>query len=264
MKKTIIAGLLAAMTGGVSAHSNDCDYSVDYNINIDDQQIRFHKKSGDNIVFSGDELLINGKSLSLTSRQRQTSEDFQKQTRAIVPKIAYIAVEGAEIGVKAATIALTGLFGDSEDVQKDLIDPIEAISTKIKANISETSLNTEELEKSFEDDFENEIEELVETAISKYSGKMVSQIIGSIFSGDEEDMKDFEFRMENMEHDIERYVEKHAEALEEKADELCVDLKAIAKLDEQLEGIAGYPEDGVIQEDSDHGFKISGLSINSD
>lgn len=260
----MIAILLTGAISGVSAHSNECDYSVDYNINIDEQQIRFNKKSGDDIVFDGDKLMINGKLASLTNKQLQTSKDFQQQTRALVPKIAYIAVEGAEIGVKAATIALTGLFGNGDDVQKDLIEPIEAISTKIKANISETSLNTEALEDSFEKDFEDEIEKLVETAISKYSGKMVSQIIGSIFSGDEEDMKDFEFRMENMEQDIERYVENHAEALEEKADELCVDLKAIAELDEELEEVDGYPEDGIIQEDSDHGFKMSGLSIHSD
>ncbi len=255
---------LSGMIGGVSAHSNECDFSVNYNINIDDQQIRFDKKNGSKIVFDGDELMIDGKLVSLTNKQQQTSQDFQRRTRAVVPKIAQIAVEGAELGVKAATIALTGLFGNGEDVHRDLIEPIEAISSKIKANISETSLNTEALEESFEEDFEDEIEKLVETAISKYSGKMITQIIGSIFSGDEEDIKDFEFRMENMEHDIERYVETHAEALEEKADELCVDLKAIAELDEQLEEVDGYPKDGIIQEDSDHGFKVSGLSIHSD
>ncbi len=270
MNKTTIAILLsgtiglAGMIGGAKAHSNECDFSVNYNINIDEQQIRFDKKAGDKIVFDGDELMINGKSVSLTDMQLQNSQEFQRRTRAMVPKIAQIAIEGAEIGVNAATIALTGLFGDGKDVQRDLIEPIEAISAKIKANISETSLNTEALEESFEKDFEDEIEKLVETAIGKYSGRMVSQIIGSIFSGDEEDTKDFEFRMENMEHDIERYVKNHAEALEEKADELCVDLKAIAKLDEQLEEVDGYPKDGIIQEDSDHGFKVSGLSIHND
>ena len=264
MKKTMIALLLAGVVSGVSAHSDVCDYSVDYNINIDGKQLSFDKKSGDSIVFEGDELTINGKSISLTAEQLQVSRDLQTQTRAVVPKIAYIAVEGAELGVKAATIALTGLFGDGDDVHRDLIEPIEAISTKIKANISETSLNTQELEKSFDQDFEDEIEKLVETAISKYSGRMVSQIISSIFSGDEEDVKDFEFRMENMEHDIERYVEANAKAIEEKADELCVDLKAIAELDEQLEAVDGYPKDGIIQEGSDHGFRISGLSFNRD
>ena len=270
MNKTTIAILvsgtigLAGMIGGVSAHSNECDFSVDYNINIDDQQIRFDKKVGDKVVFDGDDLIINGKSVSLTNKQLQTSQELQRRTRAVVPKIAEIAVEGAELGVKAATIALTGLFGKGEDVQRDLIEPIEAISAKIKANVSDTSLNTEVLEESFEKDFEDEIEKLVETAISKYSGKMITQIIGSIFSGDEEDIKDFEFRMENMEHDIERYVESHAEALEEKADELCIDLKAIAKLDEQLEEVDGYPKNGIIQEDSGHGFNVSGLSIHSD
>ncbi len=264
MKKTMIALMLAGTVSAVNAHSNGCDYSVDYNININDQQLRFDKKSGDSIVFQGDKLMINGQSVALNDKQLQASRELQEQSRAVVPKIAYIAVEGAELGVKAATIALTGLFGDGEDVHKDLIEPLEAISAKIKDNISETSLNTEVLEESFDEDFENEIEDLVETALSKYSGKMISQVIGSIFSGDEEDVKDLEFRMENMEHDIERYVETHAEVLEEKADELCVDLKSIAELDKQLEDVDGYPKEGIIQENSDHGFRVSGLSINND
>ena len=36
------------------------------------------------------------------------------------------------------------------------------------------------------------------------------------------------------------------------------------KIYEQLEKIDGYPKDGIIQEDSDHGFRVSGLSIHSD
>jgi len=264
MKKTVIAVLLTGVISGVSAHSNECEYSVDYNININDQQISFDRKNGDKVVFEGNQLTINGTSASLSSDQLKISQSFQRETRALVPKIANIAVEGAEIGVKAATIAMTSLFGDSEEVYNDLIAPIEAISAKVKANISETSLNTQELEKAFDDDFESEIEKLVETAISKYSGKMVSKIIGSIFSNDNEEMEDFEFRMENMEHDIERYVEKNAKTLEAKADELCGDLKVIAELDQKLEAIDGYPKDGIIQEDSNNGFKVSGLRFNRD
>ncbi len=264
MKKTILAVLLSGVIANVNAHNDGCDYSVDFDININENLITFDKKSGDKIVFDGDKLLINGESVSLTDEQLQASLELQKETRQVVPKIAYIVVEGAELGVKAATIAMTGLFGDSEEVRKDLIEPIEAISAKVKANISKTSLNTQALDEAFEEDFEAEIEKLVETAITKYSGKMVSNIIGSIFSGDEEDMKDFEFRMENMEHDIERYVETHAEALEDKADELCVDLDSIAKLDKTLESVDGYPKNGIIEEDSNNGFRVSGLSINKD
>jgi len=264
MRKTLIAVLLTSLVASVSADPNQCDYSVDYNININDQQIRFDKKNGDKVIFEGQRLKINGEFVALTDDQMLTSQKFQRRTRALVPKIAYIAVEGVEMGVKAATIAITSLFGDGEDVHQDLIAPIEAISEKVKANISETSLNTQALEDAFDEDFKSEIKKLVATALSKYSGKIVGQVIGAIFSGDNEEIEDFEFRMENMEHDIERYVEKQAEALEEKADELCIDLKAIAELDQQLESIDGYPKDGIIQEGSDHGFKISGLNINRD
>ena len=264
MNKTIIAILLTAAISGVSAHSNQCDYSVDYNIDINEERLLFDKKNGDKVVFEGDRLTINNLPVALSSEQMQASRDFQREARAMIPKIANIAVDGAEIGVKAATIALTTLFGESEEVHEDLIAPIEAISEKIKTNINETSLNTQELKASFDEGLDAEIEKLVETAVTKYSGRIVGQVIGSIFSGDNEEMEDFEFRMENMEHDIERYVEKQAEDLEARADELCDDLKSIALLDEKLESISNYPENGIIQQDANHGFKISGLNINRD
>jgi hypothetical protein len=153
------------------------------------------------------------------------------------------------------------LFADDLGAQKDLMEPIEAISQKIKANISSTQLNTETLEKSIEDAFDDEFERAIEIAATKYSGKIIGNVISSIFSGDAEELKDLEFRLENMGQDIEKYVEENAQELKIKAEALCEDMLAIDRFDNILAEVKGYPKDGLIQKDKNHGFKISKLSL---
>lgn len=262
MKKILLSAVLVACTGITSAIADECNYSTDFNIDINEQRVLFNKKTGDSFEFKGDQFLINGDPVKLNNSQAKASQQFQAHARDMVPKIAIIAVEGAEIGVKAASIVLGTLFSDDLTAQQDLMQPIEAISQKIKNNISNTQLNSETLEQSIEDAFDDEFERAIEKAASKYSGKIIGNVISSIFSGDGEELKDLEFRLENMEHDIEKYVEENAEQLKQKAEALCHDMLAIDELDNALLEIKGYPKDGLIQKDKDHGFNISKLSIN--
>jgi hypothetical protein len=262
MKKVFIAAAIIGTCGIASADSEVCNFSTDYNIDINEERVSFNKTDGDSFEFKNGGLIVNGKTVVLTKEQAQASQNLQQGARAMVPKIAEIAVEGAELGIKATTMVLTSLFGDDMEMQNDLIKPIEAMSEKIKQNISATTLNTEALEKSFEDAFDDEFSKVIETAAVKYSGKIVSNVISSIFSGDEEELKDFEFRMENLEKDIEVYVEDNAKELEKKAELLCGDMAALEAFDTQLEAVNGYPVNGLFHTDSDDGFNLNKLTIN--
>ncbi len=261
MKKILLGVTIIACSTVVNAHSNECNYSTDFNINIDQQSVLFKKKTGDSFEFRGEQLLINGDPVKLSNSQKQASKQFEAHARAMVPKIAVIAVEGAELGVKAATIVLGTLFGDDLAAQKDLMEPIEAMVAKIKTNIKDTQINTDTLEQSIEDAFDDEFERAIEKAATKYSGKIIGNVLSSIFSGDGEELKDLEFRLENMGQDIEKYVEENAEDLKVKAEALCEDMIAIDQFDDLLVEVKGYPKDGLIQKDKEHGFKISKLSL---
>lgn len=262
MKKTLIAAAIMGTCGMASADSNVCNFSTDYNIDINEESVSFNKEDGDSFEFRDRLMLINGKAITLTDEQTRASLKLQQGARAMVPKIAEIAVEGAELGIKATTMVLTSLFGDDMEMQNELIEPIEAISEKIKQNVSATRLNTQSLEKSFDDAFDQEFEKMIEKAAVKYSGKIVSNVLSSIFSGDEEELKDFEFRMENLEKDIEVYVEDNAKTLEIKANSLCVDMAALEEFDTKLETVSGYPEGGLFHQDSNKGINFSDLKIN--
>lgn len=261
MKKTLIAATILGTCSIANAYSSDCSYSTDYNIDINEKRVLFSKEKGDSFEFKGDQLIINGNTVHLTKEQQKTSRGLQAGARAMVPKIAEIAAEGAELGIKATTLVLTSLFDDDPEMRQELLAPIEEISEKVKQNINKTQLNTEALEKSFDAVFDDKFEKVIETAVAKYSSKIVSNVLGSLFSGDKEEIEDLEFRMDNLEQDIEQYVEANATELENKADALCQDLKALDLLDNQLEQVDGYPKDGLFHSDNDGGFNFSGISL---
>jgi len=261
--KAIVIGLMFLLAGNVSAETDVCDFSTDYNIEINDERMIFSQTDGDKFEFISEQLRINGELAALNPAQVETSLQLQSEVRAMVANIAQIAIEGAELGLKAATIALSALSGDDEQMQRDLLEPIAAVSEKIKANISATHLNTETLEKSLDAAFDDELEQVVETAVTKYSGKILGGLMRSILSGDKEELNDLEFRMENLERDIETYVEANASALEDKANALCADLVRLDKLDDQMEAVRGYPQGGLFRATGGGSFKISNLMLDA-
>ncbi|MCW8875684.1 MAG: YggN family protein [Kangiellaceae bacterium] len=261
MKKTFIAAALFGASGIALADSKVCDFSVNYDINVNDASVLFDKSNGDSIEFKGEKLFINGESVELTDEQRRASLELQRGAREMVPKIAEIAVEGAELGIKATTIVLSTLFGNDTDIQNELLKPIEAISDKIQEHISDTRMNTAELEKAFDNAFDEEFEQMIETAASKYSGRIVGNVLSAVFSGDQEELKDLEFRMESLETDIEKYVTENASEIERKAEELCLDMAVLDKFDSELESVSGYPKGGILTEDGD-GLRLKNFSWN--
>ena len=262
MKKVLIGTLVTTLCLPLAAHDNQvCEYGLDYNVNISSNTIKFSNKDTNTVEFSGSSISVDGKKLELNSEQQVYSQKFQKGTRQVVPKIADIAIEGAEIGLKAATLAVTALFGEDQQVHQDLILPIENISNKIKANVNDKMLNAQTIENSFDQELEQEIEGLVAKALSKYSGKVLGQVLSSVFSGDSEEIKDFEFRMENLEHDIETYVDSQAIALEEKAETICEDIKVLYEIDQNLIAVDGYPSKGLISLGNDHSKKLSSIKF---
>lgn len=249
---------------GSTSYSNEqCSYSVDYDIKIDDQKIVLTHPKKNSITFLKEKLLIDGRSIELTSEQQVANKNLQARTRLLVPKVADIAIEGAELGIKAATLVISALGGATPAEQKEMLEPLNKISQKIRDNVNSKTLNNKTLSDSFDKEIEEEIEQFVAKAIRKFSGRMIGQLMGAIFSGDEEseEMKDFEFRMENLEHDIETYVEANARELEIKAEALCGDLEQMAEIDLVLESIDGYPENGVIHKGKGHKFHINRFSL---
>ncbi|MET1256457.1 DUF2884 family protein [Aliikangiella maris] len=261
MKKTLLALMLSVSSTTLVAESEQCNFTTDYNINIESEQIRFTQTDGDTFEFAGEKLLINDKAVKLNDEQLKASLALQQKAREMVPVIAEVAIEGAELGIKAATMVVTALFADDEAAQQELMLPIEALTKKLKTHVSSTQFNIEQLEQTLDNAFDEEFSQAIEAAVAKFSGKMVGSVLTTLFSGDNEEMKDFEFRMENLEYQVEEYVEKNAEQLEKKASKLCEELVKLEVYDAVLETVPGYPKGGLFEPKPGRHFDFEGFNI---
>lgn len=264
MKKLLIAAAIIGSCGITNAESAQCNYSTDFNIKVNQSSVLLKKTNGDSFEFKKDQLFINGKPVELNDKQKEVIVKLNTQIRSMVPKIAVIAIHGAELGVTAATMVLNVLFDDDPSVQQEIIAPIKALTSKIKENISNDTINTEALEKLLDESFDEKFEQAVESAAAKYAGKIIGDIFSSIFSGNDEKLKALDARMKDLEKNIEKYVETNAAEIKAKAEALCQDMLIIDALDNQLEGVKGYPEGGLIKQDSSHGFKFNHISWQDD
>jgi hypothetical protein len=248
MNKAILVGILWGASN-IALADNSCQFATDFNVNVTQDQLIFSQENGDKLIFDQQGLNINGAQAKLNSSQSKAAFQFQQESRLLVPKVAEVAIEGVELGMKAAGIVMTAFFTDEPQIQQELIAPIEKLSENIRSHISPTHFNAHTLDTSFEKAIDEELEAMIEIAVTKYSGKFIGNILSSVFSGDSEELEDLEFRMETLEHDIEKYVEENAKDLEVKAELLCTELVSLDKLDNQLLGVSGYPKHGLIRTD---------------
>ena len=251
----LIVGVLASSL--VSAHSEQCDYSMDFNLEISEQKLVFINQKVGKVEFFADRLQVDGQTLVLSKQQAKASRDFDQLARQMVPKVVEIAIDGAELGVKAATIVVSSLFEDDPQAIEDLVKPISDFADKIRADITEKQINTHSLNATLEHQFEQKIDQLVEKAFSKYAGKIIGQVFDAAFSIEDDSKSPFSQRMDKMQQNLDKYVEAESDVIEKKGEALCSDIKQLAKFDQVLESIKGYPATGLIQQDSQHHGRVN-------
>ncbi len=211
------------ITTSLQAHSNEmCNYEMDYDLTIEDSALSFTQESGKNITIDQDnQLFVNGKKKQLDSKQQQLIDDYADGVRDLIPEVTALAIEGVNLGVEAATMALSILLDGSDPDIARFSEKLNQLAQNITVNLDANHFSTKNLEEAFDSEFEAEIETIVEEAVTEITPKLISKVITAAMSGEEGTISDIEQRAEFLEHEIEDYVEPRADALEARADELC-------------------------------------------
>ncbi len=208
-----------------------------FDIEIDEREVSISKESKEILLIDdSNQLFIHGKKQSLNTEQEQLVTEMGDGYRNLLPAIAAVAAEGAEIGVKAATMTLNALFVDDPEFNGQMLKKLDGISETIKENINATQFNgTLISHDSLGDKLDNEIGALVEEAVSKASAKTILTAVSQVFSGDEEELNDLEFRMEMFSADMEAEIEASAVHLELEAERLCLEVANLDLIETKLQ-----------------------------
>ena len=237
MGKAIITYLFAmSLTSFAHTQIDSCEIYVDYDIDINDRTIKISRDSEEVVrIDKKNQLFLKGKKQTLNEEQQALVNEMAADYKKLLPQVSEIAIEGAELGMKAATIALGALFDSDNDQVEALTTKFEQLSDKLKEHVNDKHLSGKVMTMDFfEAEFEQEVEAIVTEAVENINGKQIWSMIGKFFSSDRQEMEDFEFRMEMLEHDIEAQIEQEAEQLEKSADLLCEHLKRMDKTEKKL------------------------------
>ena len=253
LQSSALAVALAMSTNNVSAHSEDitCDADFAYNIAIQKDGLSFSSQDQQKVLItSSQELFLDGNKQNLNAKQQALLQEYNKQVRELLPLASDLAEEASAIAIDAVASVTSALMQDKPQKAEEFMTKVEAISAGLKQHISDSHLRPDGIAEYIESsDFETEFEALVGEAVKGFLEDNLGEMIAASMSGNEEQVKAFEQRMEKFGQDMEQKFEARAEALEKQAEELCQLVESIdRKEDEFVEAFAKFDDFQLIVE----------------
>ena len=263
MKNLFIGTLVSlSLLSNVSlAHDDGCSFDFDHDLSVIDNAITI--SSDDTIkvhIDSSNQLYINDVAQSLSSEQQELVDAYADNIRLLIPEITSIAVEGVGLGIDAASLALGTLLGEGDPDFLEFTQKIQDLGDKILERIDPDNFDSKELERAFDEDFEKEIESFVEQTVNELTPRLMAKVMTAALT-DGGNVSDLEMRAESLEHDIEAMVEPRAEALEQRAEELCVVIQELDNIETQLVE-SGLDKMDLIKADGDGSINVKRFKNN--
>ncbi|MCP3675169.1 MAG: YggN family protein [Gammaproteobacteria bacterium] len=265
-KMTLIAGALSlALMCVPTQASNDemCDYRLDYDLTVEDASITFVQDSGKKITINkNNQLYVNGSEKSINGEQQILIDNYADGIRDLIPEITAIALEGINLGVQAASMAIGTLLGEGDPDFKSFSFKINEFADNIKMKFETDNFSSKRLKYAFENEFEQQIESIVEDAVIELTPRLMAKVMTAALSGDEGGISDLEMRAESIEHDVESFVEPKVEALEARAVELCGSVDNLDTLETKMVDSGLEMMNLIKKGNGENGYKSKGKYFN--
>jgi hypothetical protein len=256
MRAMIFAGALACCS--LPALANQCDVEFNGNMQLENNILSVNLDNDTRLTIDQDRILyVDGKALTLDPRQQRWVNNYYDGINQAAPQAASIATDAVALASTALNEVFTELLGSDNSALTKLSDKLLSLDKKIQYNFyaengdirlhSESFENGEFFGQQWEAQFEEDIEDLVTDSIGHLMVAIGTQLI---FNGG--DMDAFEQKMERFGEQMEQKVAYQADALEEKAEELCSTLARVDHAETQLQQIAQLAELDVIQMQHQH------------
>ena len=241
---------LALLTNGV--HANQCSFELDADLTITPDRILIEGDHLGAVEITDDEALsVAGESVALGPDQRAAVSAYAAQLRAVVPTVVDTALEGAEVGISAASEVLSVFLGDDipESIVAGLAEARSEVRSRVggedevwfvhRGGISAGDGGVSALD---------EIEPIIERSVSERVGALLIAAGESLQSGDgtfDERMEAFDARMERLGEEIDQKVESRAAGIEAQAGVLCAEMEVLVAREKVLK--ARVPELGQLR-----------------
>ena len=211
----------------------ECSINIQHDITVTSESLMVSEQNEElyEIVQEG-YLSVAGKDVELSDEQRALTEHYAGEVAALVPQIIELVSEALTVAGKSLEIALTGVFGQNNELSSNPAKSIEEARVAFVA----TARPEEGVYRLVSEDYESFGENLeadLEGAVGEAMGAMMSQMGSAMTSGEGSFLEKMEAFGERMEL-IGEEIEASASVLEETGDALCQDMREIRTLEREL------------------------------
>jgi len=245
MKKTLYLILLCFIQQ--TSYAQNCSVNFNYGIVIDPKNIRMLDQGMTYIQINQDQqLFVRGREITLSTAQQKQLEHYSIGIREQIPEIVSIAIEGVDIALKAVNKVISGLTGENSATHQKIQEKFEEIKWRIRARFNHSNQNyylaSQDLD-DFDDllsgEFEQEIEEIITESVGTILMAVGESILNSnkndTLSNSEERVTTFDQKMKHIGKNLKIDVDSSITALESKAEQFCLSLVELNKVEAQLQ-----------------------------
>lgn len=241
MKRLLLAaalGLGLSFAAHAETHSiGTCGLDSIYDVTLDKSGLSFQHEGGkpERIVMNKGQLIVDGRTLSLSDSDHARVAEYEATVRALVPQAKAIARDAIDIAYVAVT-EVAAAFSDTAD-HSSTRKRLGVLRDEFKLRIDDTFEKRPWNEEEFDSLVEKAMGDLMPVVVAEVAGNAIAIAL----SGDEARAAELEKRAAKIEHDIERRIDTQTAQLASRVAALC---PMVAKLDRIESGLELRLEDG--------------------
>jgi hypothetical protein len=234
MKRLAALLLLTLAAAGAQAHPHgrdgklQCEVRSDYTMRMHGKAFVFtsEREAARHIALGGGRLFVNGEEVRLTPADRERVRQYEAELNRLVPQVQEVVAEATDIAFTALAEVARGFSSDGGQVT---VARLEQARREVRADLARKPIliNSDDIG-------ERVIQPLVSEYVPVIAGNAVRDTLSVVFSADQRKARDYERRMSRMGSEIERKVDKRAEALEPKVESLCASTRELDRIEDGL------------------------------
>jgi hypothetical protein len=208
-------------------HGQSCNVHSDWSVSTHRMAFVFTQKDHvpAEVGIGGGRLFIDAREQKLSEADHARLARLESEMHAFVPQLREVVTQAVDIAFTALAEVARGLASDPETAVADL----QKAQRRVRAEMEARPLSALD-------------GDAIGRVVAPILGEYVPQIIGGAVSGalsaafgGEKKAQEFERKMDRMEQELDSKVERRAKELEPLADAMCTRLRAMDRIDDELE-----------------------------
>jgi hypothetical protein len=231
---TILALVVA---GGVQAadrhaHHLSCSFNSDYDVQVETNGIAFTRNSGHpgDVFMHDGKLRVDGADVDVSASDAARLRDYEQQVRELVPIVAAIARDGADIGYSALTTVVATLAENGDERTRllhELHDRHSEALQHIDVTLGHGMWKAGDSSALFGDNLQKTAGDLVST--------VTAGIVKDALSGDSNRLAALQARTDALDTTLDKAIDAPADKLGQRAEALCPHFSLLQRLQQQFQ-----------------------------